>query len=55
MIECLLLVIDAQQAFCNVHGSLAQAYGEQELEMIAPRLTALDAFLASYPAQKMCF
>jgi nicotinamidase-related amidase len=55
MIECLLLVIDAQQAFCNVHGSLAQAYGEQELEMIAPRLTALDAFLASYPRPEDVF
>jgi nicotinamidase-related amidase len=49
MNEHLLLVIDAQQAFCDVNGSLAQAYGEQELEMITLRLADLDAFLASYP------
>jgi nicotinamidase-related amidase len=55
MTEHLLLVIDVQQAFCDVHGSLAQAYGEQELEMITPRLAALDAFLASYPCPENVF
>ncbi len=55
MNERLLLVIDVQRAFCDVHGSLVQAYGEQELEMITPCLADLDAFLANYPCPEDVF
>jgi nicotinamidase-related amidase len=47
--ERLVLVIDAQKAFCDVDGSLAKVFGEQELEVITTRLVDIDLVLRNYP------
>ncbi len=53
--ERLILVIDAQKAFCDVCGSLAKSFGAKELEMISTRLEALELALSNYPNQQDVF
>jgi nicotinamidase-related amidase len=48
-LERLIVIIDAQKAFCNVYGSLSLTFGQHELERIAERLSALEEFLVNYP------
>jgi nicotinamidase-related amidase len=45
----LIVIIDAQKAFCNVDGSLSLTFGEHELERITKRLSDLETFLLNYP------
>ena len=44
-----ILIIDPQVAFCSTDGSMAKAFGKNELTNISERLTNLEAFLESYP------
>jgi len=45
----LLIVIDAQKAFAHPHGSLARAYGYEEIRPGVEALAELHRFLAAYP------
>ncbi len=45
----LILIIDAQVAFCDPHGSLAKAYGPDELIAIADCIARIESILATYP------
>jgi nicotinamidase-related amidase len=44
----MILVIDPQEAFCSERGSLAKAFGVDELSRIQDCLVTLDSFLSSY-------
>jgi nicotinamidase-related amidase len=48
-LERLIIIIDAQKAFCNVDGALSLTFGQHELERIAERLSDLEEFLVNYP------
>lgn len=45
----LILIIDPQKAFCHANGSLAKAFGKDELAAIAERVFALESFLQDDP------
>ena len=46
----LILVIDPQNAFCREDGSLANAFGTNELSRISECLIALESLLKAHPA-----
>jgi nicotinamidase-related amidase len=47
--QTLLIVIDAQKAFAHPHGSLAHAYGYDEIRPGVEALAELHRFLAGCP------